>query len=358
MGSWAFRRATIDSIDALRNQVRGVADIAQLSPGRLQGTLIHAAADGFESCVVERSPVATRSVGITPGGKQVLSLVVSSSSRIAYWARDMAPGEMSVIAPGGPVEAYHEGRTSYAMLGLEPSELMASFGGEPRLRDPAFWSQRLLTLRVTSPSDAVERARRLTEILTSLREAPAPLSGDSLDFWRRSIVEIFTSLVSAAAPQERRDPVRNTARLVREIEHYLQEQVFRPVHLSEICSHLNVSRRSLHRAFEEEMGIGPVTFLRRKRLSAVHMTLRQNAQQARSVTDIALEHGFTELGRFAQYYKELFGELPSQTLHGNAGGQPEERSVLGKSSAWSLRDVQADADGADIARWTALGSRS
>jgi AraC family ethanolamine operon transcriptional activator len=33
-----------------------------------------------------------------------------------------------------------------------------------------------------------------------------------------------------------------------------------------------------------------------------------------TVTNVALELGFTELGRFAGKYQALFGEKPSQTL--------------------------------------------
>ena len=32
------------------------------------------------------------------------------------------------------------------------------------------------------------------------------------------------------------------------------------------------------------------------------------------VTDIAMDHGFVHLGRFAEQYRRFFGETPSQTL--------------------------------------------
>jgi transcriptional regulator GlxA family with amidase domain len=32
------------------------------------------------------------------------------------------------------------------------------------------------------------------------------------------------------------------------------------------------------------------------------------------IRDIALEHGFAELGRFAAAYRRMWGELPRQTL--------------------------------------------
>lgn len=88
----------------------------------------------------------------------------------------------------------------------------------------------------------------------------------------------------------------------------------RPVHVSEICAALSVSRRTLHRAFQEVFGLGPVSFLRHKRLCAVHSILRESAPGSTTVSAVAMQQGFYELGRFSQYYFAMFGEHPSQTL--------------------------------------------
>jgi AraC family ethanolamine operon transcriptional activator len=49
-------------------------------------------------------------------------------------------------------------------------------------------------------------------------------------------------------------------------------------------------------------------------LCAIHTALK-NADPSRArVTDIAVEFGFLEMGRFAGYYQSMFGESPSATL--------------------------------------------
>jgi AraC family ethanolamine operon transcriptional activator len=106
---------------------------------------------------------------------------------------------------------------------------------------------------------------------------------------------------------------RSSAILVREVDHYLSEAGSRPIHISELCERFNVHRRRLHRAFDEVLGVPPITFLRRKRLSDVHTALLL-AGPAATVKQIAIEHGFLELGRFSAACRRMFGELPSTTL--------------------------------------------
>src|SRR6478736_3265919 len=77
---------------------------------------------------------------------------------------------------------------------------------------------------------------------------------------------------------------------------------------------LGGSRRTLNHAFQEVFGLGPVSFLRHKRLCAVHSILHESVPGSTTVAAVAMQQGFYELGRFSQYYHAMFGERPSQTL--------------------------------------------
>ncbi|WP_425359542.1 helix-turn-helix transcriptional regulator [Borborobacter arsenicus] len=117
----------------------------------------------------------------------------------------------------------------------------------------------------------------------------------------------------------------------------------RPVHISELCSALMVSRRTLHRAFFETLGTGPMTYLRLRRLSAVHRALRMPGSSQASVTHTALDHGFSDLGRFAVYYRSIFGESPSQT---------RRRAV---ASSEDFRSHEDDFDDVSAKQWSNSG---
>jgi AraC-like DNA-binding protein len=86
------------------------------------------------------------------------------------------------------------------------------------------------------------------------------------------------------------------------------------VYLPEICSRIGVSGRTLRLCCREHLGMGPKRFLMLRRMQLARRALRGAAADA-TVTDIATEFGFWELGRFAVEYKALFGESPSDTLH-------------------------------------------
>ncbi len=109
-------------------------------------------------------------------------------------------------------------------------------------------------------------------------------------------------------------PLPSAMQLVGKVDDYLAATGLRPVHISEICAHLNVTRRTLHRAFFDALGLGPITYLRYKRLCAIHSVLRDSDPATTTVAQVAMQHGFIELGRFSHYYHTLFGEYPSETL--------------------------------------------
>ena len=62
-------------------------------------------------------------------------------------------------------------------------------------------------------------------------------------------------------------------------------------------------------------GLTPAQYLRRTRMNAAHPEL-QDADPGRgdTVKGIAARWGFTHPGRFAQYYRQVYGTTPSRTL--------------------------------------------
>jgi transcriptional regulator GlxA family with amidase domain len=75
-----------------------------------------------------------------------------------------------------------------------------------------------------------------------------------------------------------------------------------------------MSVRTLHAAFQQQFGESPMGYLRRIRLDRVRAELVQCNPVETRVTDVAMRWGFFHQSRFAQQYRDRFGELPSATL--------------------------------------------
>jgi AraC-like DNA-binding protein len=76
-----------------------------------------------------------------------------------------------------------------------------------------------------------------------------------------------------------------------------------------------VSVRTLHAAFQDQLGETPMAYVRKVRLDRVRADLLRRDPQRVGVTQIATQWGFMHLSRFARQYRDRFNELPSTTLH-------------------------------------------
>jgi AraC family ethanolamine operon transcriptional activator len=84
--------------------------------------------------------------------------------------------------------------------------------------------------------------------------------------------------------------------------------------VGDLATAAGVSERTLRTSFQEYFGMGPMGFLKRRTLNQVRKTLQTADPSVTTVTQAATQFGVWELGRFAQDYRQLFGELPSATL--------------------------------------------
>jgi AraC-like DNA-binding protein len=104
-------------------------------------------------------------------------------------------------------------------------------------------------------------------------------------------------------------------KILAKFEEYLEANPNTPLYLAEICAAIGAAERTLRVACEEHLGMGPIRYLALRRMHLVRRALLQADDPSSTVTRIATDHGFWELGRFSVAYRVLFGEVPSVTLH-------------------------------------------
>jgi AraC-like DNA-binding protein len=83
--------------------------------------------------------------------------------------------------------------------------------------------------------------------------------------------------------------------------------------VASLCHRLGTGERSLQLAFREQFGISVRAFLQTARLHRAHAALLRHGDRM-TLAQIATQYGFWHLGRFAGYYRKVYGCSPSVTV--------------------------------------------
>ena len=321
-GHLAVNTCSLDSFEGLHDAIRGShVEVMQLGRGKFRGSLSHVGIGDFSLSIGSFS-VGVRTQRVSTDDKLVVGILLNAEDRVTHWSFDMRPADVLIMPPSTEHDGIFHGAAAYAAIRLDLADVPSLFKGEPRLSDPAAWLDK--NLHRADPLTGMAATRQLPLIISRLAQQQTALSDAVADFWKRSIIDAVTGTIVHALPADSRGLLPSATQLVSKADEYLEAAGIRPVHVSEICAHLNVSRRTLHRAFYDVLGLGPITYLRHKRLCAIHSVLRDSDPAKITVAQVAIQHGFIELGRFSHYYHSLFGEYPSQTLGGRMP-RPRER---------------------------------
>lgn len=169
----------------------------------------------------------------------------------------------------------------------------------------------------TLQSGAAMRYRQvLHEVMCCVQSTPEVLQhAASCQAVSESIINAsLTALLSISEQPERSRGGHAIHRaIVERARQYILANRDSPPSVSDLSAYLKMSRRGLHHAFMNVLGISPVTFLRYVRLHGVRKDLLHGGPDV-SVSSAACKWGFWHMGMFSSYYKALFGESPSSTL--------------------------------------------
>ncbi len=97
-------------------------------------------------------------------------------------------------------------------------------------------------------------------------------------------------------------------------EAYIHSHLGEKITLADLVTVSDTSPSSLLRAFRIHRGITPMKYVKQIRLESAQRTLLAANTGTTTVTTVAMDYGFFQLGRFSADYRRAFGELPSETL--------------------------------------------
>lgn len=307
-------RIKISDIEDLRDSVQdGPLKVVQLQRGKMAGVMLYLAMGPISFSTASFS-LGVRGRGVQSERSWSLGMVTKPALIQGF---EMRPGDLFLLAPGQEIYTSFSSANSSAIMYMEPDALFAYLDSQRSgASEAAVWRQPT-SLLPADPATAAARVGTLRTLLAAISSEGTPMSAGTVEFYRRCILDLMTQPVLASTSYDREPRLGAVARaeLVRKVERYLVDAGTKPVHITELIEKFKVSEHRLFRAFKSELGIGPITFLRHKRLGDVHAALL--GLQGGSdlwIKDIAREHGFPDHTNFDDAYQKLFGEKPSHTL--------------------------------------------
>jgi AraC-like DNA-binding protein len=222
---------------------------------------------------------------------------------------EVSCGQLVQYSDGPDYHKRSSSQVHWGAMSLRVEDLAAALAGyeltPPKanslVRPPPTAMQRLLGLHKA----AGDLAATAPEILTHPEVAKA-IEQELTQIMVRCLIDGDTTSANASA--HTRLPV------MRRFEQFLEQHPDKPLYVAEICAAIGASGRTLRHHCLEYLELSPHRYLWLRRMNLAKRALTVADAVTTTVTQIATDHGFWELGRFAVAYRKLFGESPSATL--------------------------------------------
>ncbi len=145
--------------------------------------------------------------------------------------------------------------------------------------------------------------------------APSAMASEDV---RRQYARTLMEIMLSAAPHNHSDSLhelggRAAAWHVGHARDYIHEHLSEDISVADIAAKVGVSARTLQSGFRKTFNLSPAQYVRRTRVEALHRALLA-ADGSAGVTDLMMNVGIVNFGRYAQYYREQMGVSPSVTL--------------------------------------------
>jgi AraC-like DNA-binding protein len=248
--------------------------------------------------------------GAARPGRRVFSFLTADQPEVHNRGRLLSLGEL--CADDHEMQhATTTGNYHFGCMSLRPEELAAACKA---IIGCEFDAERSTRFMRPNPG-LMERLLKLHEVaggfaktmpeLFELTEVVRAFEQQLIHALVRCLTDVNASTIKGGALRHRV--------IVARFEEFMEANPNTPLHLTEVCAAVGATERTLRAACEEHVGMGPIRYLTLRRMHLVRRALLR-ADSSTTVTRIATDHGFWELGRFSVAYRELFGEAPSVTL--------------------------------------------
>jgi AraC family ethanolamine operon transcriptional activator len=312
------RMVTRDSDEHAESLAKWDQTYDQLSSGAFEGSLVDIWFSGlqmfrettnrsvwqkgssWEGSYVIAVPLAMSDTGLISRQLLTPSSIFTFKSESGFDLR--TPEQFDVVGIAIPASAFVD------FAGPDSEHVVAKFTDHPALLQP--------------PGPKLDELHKfLKSVFHTVTTEPDVLSYSQVQrTMSSSLMEHLFAVLQSAVPAPKAPPsFKSRCHVVDSAVEYALSHLDEPVTVSELCARTKVSRRMLNYCFQDVLDTNPVQYLRALRLNGVRRELRDKCKSALSIRSIACNWGFWHFSRFADEYRSLFGELPSETRKGLHG---------------------------------------
>ena len=283
----------------------------QISPGAFHGSLLHTQV-GSLGIFRNRWERAIHYLGVAPEGTVALALTLAQSGEGRWNGQQMGPDDMIVTGCGVEGEYLSAPLWDSVVFAIPETELTRQIA-ELTHDDPRdFVAQGIA--RLTPQAAAQVRQAARAYLGASARALAMPDAPSPLPEMARAMIELLAHALVSTMPPLPKQSLNRQSQLIRKAEAYCAHNKAQPLRIGQLCLETGLSERSLREAFHKLTGMSPLAYLKTDQLNRAHDLLRAGNPDETLVKNVALANGFSHLGQFSQDYKQLFGELPSETI--------------------------------------------
>ena len=205
----------------------------------------------------------------------------------------------------------------HLILRINPQRLVRTLSG--LIGEPLGPAIRMTTTVESVPEETAAQRRLLEFVVGELDQTDSPLPRLVLDELERALIVSFLRCNRHNYSHLLEGSVRPVASWqVRFAQEYIEQNWDQPLTVEALALATQTSVRSLFDSFKKSRGISPMHFVRQVRLRHAKQMLMSGRPET-TVTSVALDCGFSNLGHFARHYHAAFGEQPSATLRAARG---------------------------------------
>lgn len=306
-------RVVFHNFEDMQQCIQGAdIDVVPLAPGPFQGEVVASDLDGV-LLNIGQFHGSLRSRGTLHKSHITFGLQIAVQPASVQWNDEVLAGNVFTMPAATEQEGASYGLNHYATVSMD-LETLTRLGVLHAIdADHRFFSRK----RHFIPTSARVRAavaEAMGHFARELVDGSQTQTPERIEWLRRFAVMPFLIGISHGYEPRGSLAQRPAAQIVRLTEDWVDGRPSTHLHILDVCRALNVPMRSLQRAFQHTLGMGPSRYLMLRRLARARSDLLNADQRPRKVTDVAGDHGFFEPGRFAGLYKHFYQESPSETL--------------------------------------------